>query len=92
MAPGVQTWRGKYRLTGASSWVATVQSYQSCEKKTGSCNSCPRQRGDGRGYKNACSDTKKLGLPVGVPQKRSAQMQGPDTFVTEGGDTFHRVR
>jgi hypothetical protein len=92
MAPGEENWRGTYRPTGTSSWVATVQSYKRCEKKTGSCNSCPKQRGDGRGYKNACVDTKKAGLPVGVPKKNIVQMQGPDTFVTDAGDTFHRVR
>jgi hypothetical protein len=92
LAPGVSTWRGTYRATGKSSWVATVKSYQNCEKKTGSCNSCPRQRGDGRGYKNACANAKKVGLPVGVPKKNSVQMQGPDTYVTDSGDTFRRVR
>jgi hypothetical protein len=91
LAPGVSTWRGTYKPIGMSSWVATVQSFQNCEKKTGSCNSCPRQRGDGRGYKHTCANAKKLGLPVGVPKKSSAQMQGPDTFVLNGM-TFHRVR
>jgi hypothetical protein len=92
LAPGVITWRGTYSSTGASSWVATVQAYKSCEMKTGSCYSCPKQQGDGRGGRNACAEAKKYGLPVGVPIKNSAKMQGPDTFVTGAGDTFRRVR
>jgi hypothetical protein len=86
---GHKLWRGTYRATGASSWVAYVQAYQFCGALAGSCNSCPRQRGDLL-VGNGCARAKEEGLPIGVPLKRSAHMQGPDTFVIDG-TTFRRV-
>jgi hypothetical protein len=90
---GCAQWRGIYRATGASSWVAQVQAFQNCASG-GGCNSCPRSRGDLPAPGNyGCDIAKSLfGLTIGTQMKQGWQMQGQNQYVDEQGQMWRRVR
>jgi len=83
-------WRGRYKMTGATSWVAEVQSFQLCASG-GGCSSCPRSPGDLPGG-DACGLAQSMRVSPGVPEPRTFQPQGPNQFVDQFGQMWRRVR
>ncbi len=90
---GCATWRGKYRVTGVSSWVSQAHSFQSCASG-GGCNSCPRSRGDIPGPQNYGCDIMKsmFGINLGAQNSESMTMQGPNQALDSSGRTWRRIR
>ncbi|MHC1729546.1 MAG: hypothetical protein AB9866_26675 [Syntrophobacteraceae bacterium] len=87
---GYTKWWGMYGMKGATSWVATIQVFQVCASGV-ACMSCPPAPGDFPGS-NTCGVAQSLGLTPGVQHERSFQIQGPNQFVDQFGQTWRRVR
>jgi hypothetical protein len=87
---GRTQWRGVYRATGASSWVAEVQFFQMCASG-GGCSSCPPSRGELPGG-NGCALAQYMGLTPGTRHEQGWQMQGPNQGVDQGRNTWRRIR
>jgi hypothetical protein len=90
---GCATWRGKYRATGASSWVSQANTFQSCASG-GGCNSCPRSRGDLPGPQNYGCDIMKsmFGISLNTQNNETMKMQGPNQALDTAGRTWRRTR
>jgi hypothetical protein len=87
---GLLKWWGRYRATGAASYTYQVQTFQLCPSGVG-CSHCPPQRGDFPGN-DVCQLARSMGLEVGVQNQVSVQMQGPNQYADQSGQTWRRVR
>lgn len=87
---GRTQWRGTYRVTGPSSWIARVEFWQMCASG-GSCFSCPPSPGEMPGS-NGCGVAQYMGLPVGVQLDSSWQMKGQNQCTDKYGQPWQRYR
>jgi hypothetical protein len=87
---GRTQWRGVYRATGASSWVAQVEFFEMCASG-GSCSSCPPGRGEMPGG-NGCLLAQYMGLTPGARLEQGWQMQGPNQGLDQSRNTWRRIR
>jgi hypothetical protein len=76
-------WWGRYRATGATSWVGQLQFYQACSSG-GACASCP-------GDERTCRFAQALGMEFGVQKPDRVRMQGPNKFIDKNGKRWFRV-
>jgi hypothetical protein len=87
---GFFRWWGRYKATGAASYIFQVQTFQLCPSGT-ACSHCPPQRGDIPGN-NVCQLARSMNVEVGVQKQVSVQMQGANQYADQVGQTWRRLR
>jgi len=90
---GCAQWRGWFKPTGASSWVAKIAAIQICAAG-GGCNSCPQSPQDLPGPANyGCEMARNMfGLTLGVQKEQGLRMQGPNQGTFLDGSVWRRIQ
>jgi hypothetical protein len=93
MGSGMSQWRGQYRPTSASSWIAKIVAIQICASG-GGCNSCPASPQDLPAPPNyGCEMAKAaFGITLGVQEEQGWKLQAPNQAVDQWGGTWRRIR
>jgi hypothetical protein len=90
---GVIQWRGVYRATGASAWVAKMLAFRFCASG-GGCTSCPPSPDDLPSAPTYGAELAKyfLGFTVGEPVRTGWEMSGSNQATDPLNRTWRRVR
>jgi hypothetical protein len=90
---GVIQWRGVYRVTGASAWVAKMLAFRFCASG-GGCTSCPPSPDDLPSAPTYGAELAKyfLGFTVGEPVRTGWEMSGSNQATDPLGRMWRRVR